>query len=466
MSERASLPLVGGDDTIVAIATPPGRGALAIVRVSGPRAFDLAARLISPWPPPPRTARLCALRDAERGELLDRPVVTTFEAPRSYTGEHVVEIATHGGYVIPATVARAFIALGAREALPGEFTRRAVAHGKLDIVQAEAVGDLVDARSRAGQRTALAQLDGNLSRRILALRDAVLAVEALIAYDIDFPEEDDGPVSLDRILAAADDVLANIDALLATAPAGTLIREGAIVVLAGAPNVGKSSVFNALVGEARAIVTDIPGTTRDALEVTIDNGDWPLRLIDTAGLRDTSDIVERLGVEVSERYLRRAHLVLVCGETHRSLAESARRIASLTTAPLLAVRTKADLVTQRDEITDSASEVPVAGPVPVSAVTGTGLAELLAQAARLLAEHHGAPDVEFPMLTRARHREGLERAREEMAAFAAAWRAGELPAPVAAVHLRAAGAALESLIGTIDVEDVLDRLFASFCIGK
>jgi tRNA modification GTPase len=466
VSDRTPLPLVGADDTIVAIATPPGRGALAIVRVSGPRAFELAARLIAPWPLPPRTARLCALRDAETGELLDRPVVTTFEAPRSYTGEHVVEIATHGGYLTPATVVRAFIALGAREALPGEFTRRAVANGKLDIVQAEAVSDLVDARSRAGQRSALAQLDGNLSRRILALRDAILTVEALIAYDIDFPEEDDGPVSLERILAAADQVLARIDALLATAPAGALIREGAVIVLAGAPNVGKSSVFNALLGEARAIVTDIPGTTRDAVEATIDNGDWPLRLVDTAGLRDTEDVVERLGVEVSERYVRRAHLVLVCGETDASLALSARRIALLTSAPMLAVRTKADLVTKRDEIASVATDIPFAGPVAVSAVTGVGLAALLAHTARLLAEHHGTPDAELPMLTRARHREGLERAREEMAAFAAAWRAGELPAPVAAVHLRSASAALESLIGAIDVDDVLDRLFATFCIGK
>jgi tRNA modification GTPase len=158
--------------------------------------------------------------------------------------------------------------------------------------------------------------------------------------------------------------------------------------------------------------------------------------------------------------------VLVCGETDASLALSARRIALLTSAPMLAVRTKADLVTKRDEIASVATDIPFAGPVAVSAVTGVGLAALLAHTARLLAEHHGTPDAELPMLTRARHREGLERAREEMAAFAAAWRAGELPAPVAAVHLRSASAALESLIGAIDVDDVLDRLFATFCIGK
>ena len=463
--DRTPLPLAGADDTIVAIATPPGRGALAIVRVSGVNALHLAGRLITPWPLPPRTARRCAVRDSESGELLDRPVVTVFEAPRSYTGEHVVEIVTHGGMLAPATVAGAFVAVGAREALPGEFTRRAVANGKLDIVQAEAVSDLVDARSRAAQQSALAQLDGHLSRRILALRDAVVDVEALIAYDIDFPEEDDGPIAGGRIIGAVDHVLATLDALLATAPVGELVREGAIVVLAGAPNVGKSSVFNALLGESRAIVTEVPGTTRDALEAVIDGGGWPLRLVDTAGLRETTDVVERLGVEVSERYVRRAHLVLVCGETITSLASSARRIRALTSAPVLGVRTKADLVAEGDEISrDTESELGT--PVAVSAVTGEGLAMLRERAGAVLAAHYGVPSIEVPLLTRARHREALRQARDEMGAFADVWRAGVLPAPVAAVHLRAAGAALESVIGAVDVEDVLARLFSTFCIGK
>src|SRR5215207_2112518 len=208
MADRWSLPmspspsLPGSDDTIVAIATPAGRSAVAVLRLSGPAAYDVAGRVLRPWPLPARVARLCALRDPNTGELVDRPLVTRFEPGRSYTGEASVEIATHGGYAAPAAALAAVVAAGAREALPGEFTRRAVLNGKLDVVQAEAVGDLIDARTDAMRRTAVRQLDGALSRRLAALRERILEVEALVAYDIDFPEEDDGPVPRARVEAA------------------------------------------------------------------------------------------------------------------------------------------------------------------------------------------------------------------------------------------------------------------------
>ncbi|MGH7677265.1 MAG: tRNA uridine-5-carboxymethylaminomethyl(34) synthesis GTPase MnmE, partial [Gemmatimonadaceae bacterium] len=327
------------DDTIVAIATAPGRAALAIVRMSGPKALEIGARLTEPWPTGARHAALARIKDMS-GAVLDEGVVVHYRAPASFTGEDAVEVTCHGGPIIAATIAAAFVAAGARPAQPGEFTRRAVLNGKLDLLQAEAVGDLVDAATRAAQRIALSQLDGGLSRRITALREDVLGVEALAAYEIDFPEEDDGPIPADRIVGAAEKVVHDIDQLLATAPAGELVREGAVVVIAGPPNAGKSSLFNALLGRRRAIVTEIPGTTRDALEAVVEIAGWPVRLIDTAGLREATETVERLGIEVSREYLEVAALVLVCAESGADLAAARESVQALTRAPTIAVRTK------------------------------------------------------------------------------------------------------------------------------
>ncbi len=455
-------------DTIAALATAPGRGGVAVVRVSGPDAIAVAGRVVgggAPWPPPPRTAALRAARDPESARLLDRVLATVFPAPRSYTGEDVVELSTHGGLAAPAAVLAALVAAGARPALPGEFTRRAVLHGRLDLAQAEATGDLIDARTDAMRDAALRQLDGGLTRRITALRERVLEAEALVAYDVDFPEEDDGPVPRGRVLAAVGAALADVDALLATVPAGQIVRDGAVVVLAGPPNAGKSSLFNALAGEARAIVTEVPGTTRDALEVVIeprtDDGGprppWPLRLVDTAGLRETADVVERLGVELSERWVRRAHVILACGERRADIEQTASHVAALTDAPILRVRTKGDL----HPTTDDSAHLLV-----VSADTGAGLSSIVAAVERAVSERYGTPEPDLPLVTRERHRRALREGRDELAEFAAAWRDGTLPAVVAAVHLHAAAAALGAVIGGVDVEDVLDRVFQSFCVGK
>lgn len=453
------------DDTIVARATAPGRGAIALVRLSGPAAFDIARTVTLPWPLPSRMARLVELRDPRDGALIDRAIVIAYDAPHSYTGEDVVEFSTHGGHVVPATLVSALVGARAREALPGEFTRRAVLNGRMDLVQAEAVGDLIDARSRAMQRSALAQLDGGLSRRLAALRAGILEIEALIAYDIDFPEEDDGPVPAARILDACERVERDVAALLATSPAGELIRDGALVVIAGAPNAGKSSLFNALLGRARAIVTPEPGTTRDAIEAVIEEHGWPLRLVDTAGLRETSDTVERLGIEVSERYLAGAHVVLACGERLDQVVGTMRIVGEHSAAPVIPVHTKGDL--RREGKSDLPEGAPSPGStVDVSAETGEGLRALTARIAQSLNESYGAVDGDAPVVTRARHQRGLATAQAELAAFRQGWVDEGLPAPVAAVHLRAAASALEELIGAVDVEDVLERLFSTFCVGK
>lgn len=446
------------DDTIVAVATPSGRGALALVRLSGPAAFPIAGKHLRSLPTRPRASQLCVVYDGT--EVLDQALVTLYPGPDSFTGDDTVEFSTHGGYLVPSSLVAALISSGARQALPGEFTRRAVLNGKLDILQAEAIGDLIEARSQAMKRAALSQLDGGLSRRLQLLRDKLIELEALIVYDIDFPEEDDGPVPREKVEKSAMEIVASLKALLATVPAGELIREGAIVVIAGPPNAGKSSLFNALLGRSRAIVTEIPGTTRDALEAVIDSGKWPLRLVDTAGLRETDDRFERLGIEVSERYLAGAHVILACAETSESLEHTVDLVARSTSASILPVRTKSDLVAVRDK------SIGQQGSVAVSAETGSGLQELLDGIDEVLRKEHGEILPDVPILTRARHRQALTVACSEIEQFHRAWREENLPATVASVHLRTAVSELEELIGTVEVEDVLDRVFSSFCVGK
>ena len=462
----------GGMDTIAAIATPPGRGAIAMVRMSGRAAEHIASRIVLPWPPAPRVATLAAIRDPESAAVIDRALVTRFENGRSFTGEPMVEISTHGGAVSSALVLAALVAAGARQALPGEFTRRAVVNGKLTLAQGEAIGDIIDATSRSAHRLAIDALDGGLVRRVLELRDALLELEALIAYDIDFPEEDDGPISPARIARSAAAVSSLLDALIATAPSGELVRNGALVVLAGPPNAGKSSLFNALLGEARALVTPIPGTTRDAIEAVIDAPGWPLRLVDTAGLRESTDTIEKLGIEVSERYLSRAHVILACGEGVDDIERTRDRVASVSGAPVISVLTKLDLRTGGREARDEGPFARASTPLrddsglQVSAETGAGLGELLARIEETLAGSFIAVTPDTPVVTRARHLAALRTARAEMREFDERWQSAELPAPVIAVHLRAAVTALEELVGVVDTEDVLERVFRSFCVGK
>lgn len=453
--------LPSGDDTIVALATPSGLGALALLRVSGPRALEVLRALTGRVSFAPRMATRARLMHPVSRAPLDDALVTWFPTPRSFTGEDTAELTVHGGVAVSSSVLGACLAAGARLAEPGEFTRRALLAGKLDLLQAEAIADLIDARSQALHRAALEQLDGGLSRRLLALRHECLGLEALLAYDIDFPEEDDGPVHPARLASALALVLSSLDELLATAPSVPLLREGAIVVLAGAPNVGKSALLNALSGEARALVTEVPGTTRDAIEVLLDTPGVPIRLVDTAGLRETSDVVERLGIEVSTRWLARAHVVLACGESADAVRETQSVVRGLlpearAEVPVLGVLTKQD-----DGPTHEGTWLRT------SAEHGTGLRELLDAVQRELAARYGVVEPEVPRLTRERHQAAVRTAREELAAFGDAWDGGAgVPALVAAVHVRAAVAALDEVIGAVSLDDVLDRLFRDFCVGK
>lgn len=444
-------------DVIAALATPPGRSALAMVRLSGRAAHEVAARVLEDFHAEPlRTFRLSSVVHPRNGEHLDDAAYLVFRAPASYTGEDLVEISTHGGLLIPAEVLDALMYAGARVAESGEFTRRAVLNGKMDLLQAEAVAGLIDATAPQQRRAAIHQLDRGLSRRIEDLRDAVLDLEALVSYEIDFPEEDSGPVPEERIEGSIRTLQESLERLLLTSSEGQRLQEGALAVIAGRPNAGKSSLFNALLRSERAIVTEIPGTTRDALEGFVTCDGFPFRLIDTAGLHESPDRVERIGIEVSKRYLDSADLVLFCAEAGRELAGEERRFLAAVSAPLILVRTKSDL---------AEPGAPSEEGLYASARTGEGLAELRSElSTAAFSKLAGCADLE-PVISRARHHIALERALGEVQQFNAA-RSSGLEGAVAATHLRAAVMALEDLIGVVTPEEVLDRVFATFCVGK
>lgn len=454
-------------DTIAAVSTAPGVGAIAVVRISGPDATQVLRALAPGLDPLPdaRRATLVELSDPEDRSPLDRVVASYFASPASYTGEDMVELSCHGGWLIPELVLDACVRAGARQAEPGEFTRRAYLRGKLDLLQAEAVSDLIEARSRALHRAALGQLDRGLSDRLVQLRECLVGLEALLAHHIDFPEEDEPPVSIERVLGEAAALVARLDEMLATAPEGELMREGALTVFAGRPNAGKSSLYNALLGEERAIVTEVPGTTRDALEATVQLGGFPFRLVDTAGLRDGGERIERLGIEVARRYVDRADLILLCIPVDEGATEADRAfLESVAGTPVVVVETMAD----REGVAEPGAGLDgaaAAGHVSLSALTGQGLDQLKRLLPELSYSAVVTASADTPIVTRRRHARALEVARSEIEAFRVGLLDG-LPAEVASTHLRPAETALEELLGVVSVDDVLDVVFREFCVGK
>ncbi len=443
-----------GGDTIAALATAPGRGGVAVVRVSGPEAFRIASALTGIAVDATRAGRFfhAAFRAPGGTGTLDDGLVLVFAAPRSYTGEDVVELQGHGGSIAPRRVLEACLAAGARLARRGEFTERAFLNGRLDLGAAEAVLDLIDAKTERAADDAAARLGGAASRALEALYAAALDVSSRLEHALDFSEEELPPGFAATLRATLGDLRAAVDRKLSTAREGRILREGARVVLAGAPNAGKSSLLNALLGTRRAIVSETAGTTRDAIEEWAEIGGWPVRLIDTAGLRATSDAVEAEGVARATALIDAADLVLrlvPCAE-----AADVRSVVGGGEAELR-VWSKCDQA--------AGGDAPRGG-VRVSAVTGEGLGELRAAIAARLAERAAKSAEETGADVTTRQKECL------LAAQAALARADDALAGadwvVAANELRGAAEALGRMLGKVYSDDLLDALFSRFCVGK
>ena len=444
------------DDTIVAIATPAGRGGLGVVRISGPRAPAVAAAILTRRTPlVPRRATFTTVRPGgASGRGVDSVVATYFPAPASYTGEDVVEISAHGSPLVLRSIVQAAIDGGARLARPGEFTLRAFLSGKLDLVQAEAVGDLIDAATPLQARVAFDQLEGTLTRRIAAIDADVFDLVARLEASLDFPDEGYHFVEPRDIAARIERAVTQIDALLADAASGRLIREGATVVIAGRPNVGKSSLFNALAGCDRAIVTSVPGTTRDLLTEQVAIGGVAVTLVDTAGARDALDVVEQEGVARGARARAVADLVVVVLDGAEPLTGDDEVLLRQTMArPRVVVANKADRPAAFEHD----------GAIRVSASHGEGLDALRGAMTAVLGD--GEPLRDTAAVSNVRHAQLL---REARALLARARTAAEAATPEEFVlgDLQDARARFDEIVGTRTPEDVLRHIFEHFCIGK
>ncbi len=439
-------------DTIAAVATAPGRGGVGIVRVSGPLAPGIAQSLTG-RKLAPRNAVYCDFRDPD-GAALDRGIAIRFEEPRSLTGEDVLELQGHGGPVVLDMLLERVLSLGARRAEPGEFTQRAFVNGKMDLAQAEAVLDLVNSATRQAARGALRSLSGEFSRRVHGIARALLELRVFCEGAIDFPDEEIDFLSESDVGDRLERVRARLSALRADARQGALLQDGLNVVIAGAPNVGKSSLLNRLSGEDRAIVTNVPGTTRDTLDADFDLDGMPVRVVDTAGLRETGDAVEAEGVNRARRAMAAADVVLWVVDDRDASSESAGacRGADSPAASIVA-RNKTDL---SGRPTGRLSP----GVVRICALTGDGIDDLATEIQRAAGYRAG----EGLFTARARHLDALRAADDALGA--AAERLGASQGELVAEDLREAHEHLGRIVGRVSPDDLLGEIFASFCIGK
>ncbi len=482
------------EGTIAAIATPPGHGGVGIIRISGPDSHAILGRLFLPASPRfsgfrPWTLHRGRVCDAT-GAPLDDVLAVAMPGPRTFTGEDVAEIHCHGGPAVLAAVLEAACAHGARLAGRGEFTRRAFLNGRMDLTQAEAVAEMIAAPARGGLRLAQARLQGLLGTRVAELRARLLDLRAQVCVAVDFPEDEVDCLAPDVFVAECGAVAAGVRGLLAAHERGRCWQEGALVVLAGHVNAGKSSLMNALLGRRRAIVTDMPGTTRDFIEEPVQLAGLPVRLVDTAGLRDTGDIVEQEGVRISRDLVAQADLVLLVvdaatglGHAERELLRQVRdqHVGAAYSTSMLVVLNKTDLAefTEGGDITEGAaavqwpSEVEGCPCVAVSALRGQGVDELAAAARAMVLARLGAPDMtgaggepeSGDLAPNLRQAQVLRRALDELEALAADVRAG-VPYDLCSVRLDGACTVLSEITGETTPAEVLEHIFSSFCIGK
>ena len=452
------------ESTIAAIATPAGRGGIGIVRLSGPSAFLIAGTLVPSLRSEPRLAQYALLRDAT-GARVDDAVVTYFQAPRSYTGEDVVEIATHGSPVVLDWLLRAAVAAGAQPARPGEFTERAFLRGRLDLTEAEAVRDLIEAQTLGQAKLAAQQMGGSIAAEVRPLKEALVGLIAALEAGIDFAEDDIDTMPAGIIgprIAALEPALAT---LLASFAHGRLMREGLRLAIVGRPNAGKSSLFNRLVERDRAIVTATPGTTRDVIAEHISIDGVPVELLDTAGLRDTEDEAERLGVARSRQAVADADAVLMVLDASSPAAEEDQALEDLLRGrPVLAVHNKIDLLRSREDERAVAKDHPSRTTVPTSATTGEGMDRLREEVLKL-ARGEANENTNGATLTNLRQRDAVSRALTALQSARAAT-ANNTPHEMLLLDLYEALRALDDLSGQTTADDVLNLIFSSFCIGK
>ena len=458
------------EDTIAALATPPGTSGIAVVRVSGTdaiaRAAGIFSRADSLLAAPSHTVHHGFVRTA-RGEAIDETLVSVFRSPHSYTGEDSAEISCHGGTAVSRAVLERLFETGVRHALPGEFTRRAFLNGKLDLAQAEAVADLISAQSDAAHRASMRQLEGALSKHIAAIREELVRCASMLELSLDFAEEDVRLLSADELRSALARARDTVHAALDTYASGRVLREGLTVVLAGRPNAGKSSMLNALLGTRRAIVTDMPGTTRDYIEEQAMLHGSLVRFVDTAGLRSAGDSAERAGVALSKEWIAAADVVcyLIDASEEDIDAEQASGIqasierATGSRAEVILLANKADIVTP--ETRRACARV---GLLPVSALTGDGLDTVTSRLSSL-ARTRSSSGGEEVLVTNARHAECLRRSSAALDAGLAALADGRTE-EILAYDVRGAIRALDEIIGTVTSDDVLNAIFSRFCIGK
>ena len=444
------------DSTIAAVATAPGRGGVGVVRVSGKNLLPMAQALCGKTPLP-RVALYADFRDAD-GQAIDNGLLLFFAAPASFTGEDVIELQGHGGPVVMEMLLNRCLELGARLAEPGEFTKRAFLNDKLDLAQAEGVADLIDASSRTAARLALRSLKGDFSRRIHGLVDDLVMLRMLVEATLDFPEEDIDFLEAADARGKLEDLRRSVDEVLANARQGAILREGMNVVLVGAPNVGKSSLLNALAGDEVAIVTDIAGTTRDAVRERILIDGVPVHIVDTAGLRETDDVVERIGIERSRKAVSEADVALVLVDPREGLNEKTRMILDTLPSDLkrIEIHSKSDLHTGAAVAFETGADTVI----PLSAKTGAGL-DVLRQT--LLREVGWQGEGEGLFLARARHLNALQAAKGELE-LAALCGNGQIE--LLAEHLRLAQVACGEITGEFTADDLLGVIFSRFCIGK
>ncbi len=455
--------------TIAAIATPPGPGAIGVIKISGNLAEKILKRLFKPLKPLKefQSHRLYYgfIKDPRTGELVDEVLVTLMRKPRSYTREDVAEIYGHSGYLVLTKILELVLREGARLAEPGEFTKRAFLNGRIDLSQAEALLDLINARSEEALRLALNQLRGALAEKILALKEALLSALAVVEVAIDFPEEDVELLShYDLARELEENVLMPLNKLLATYQRGRLYREGIAVVIAGRPNVGKSSLLNALLLEERAIVTPIPGTTRDVIEEFANIKGLPIKLIDTAGLRETEDLVEGIGVKRAREKIAEAEIVIFMVDGSQEPSEEDFRLyEEIKERPHLVAVNKIDIAGE-ETLNLWKKAFPHERLVFISAKEGEGI-EALAEQIFLLVT--GGRSKEIPQVApNLRQKMALEKAREALERAVANLKKPTVYPELVAVDLREALSSLGEITGEATTEDLLDRIFSNFCLGK